>query len=1349
MMKKLLLTLSILITAIISIAQVERAQLIGSPTTAIRAQGSFYVDSFLYLPTNLNVNLARLYRPGALFYQGLDSALYVWTGNQFLKVQGGGGGGVTNLSYNATANSITLTNSNGSGFTFPVADGINAGILNAAKYNEWDAKLSTVNLGMTRTPSGVTITNSAGSPSIIPLADNSNAGLLSPAKYLEYNSKISSVVTRNSVQNNGTSASPVELVNDVLSPGANMVYGSNAVGVKGWKPDPAGGGGGSAQIVSTTYDDFQASSGLDVSKLYYITTPGREGYFSYVGTVANQTNDNTGTIIVNAGLQQFNRWYTGPIYAEWFGLVESTTDPGATQKTANVAAIRAALSAAGNWERVTVSNSGKTAAAAYWLNDSIMLKATFDKHYNFDGDGATFKFTHTGNGFIIDGGFGSNFSNDGGRILGPGTGANDSLSFKAYTGAGVLMRNLFNSSVTVWEVEGWYAGLAMTGDANGGVGTTALGSQMNTITFSYIHHNYAQILITTYGAAGTAGNWSNESYWYCKGQLGRGIPYVTYGGGGWYGLLMTKDASSTAVSYGMEGHVFYNLNIEGVEHGIAMDNTENNVFYGSAIEPGGSRYHLDLDLVSAKDNQFIGGAPFGEYYFVNGHNGNRTIIKKSISGKAGSNTIFIGQGITSIPSSPAMTGLPNAFTDGTLLVSSDQFQGFSALQAVDNTNLWYWSKLAQYPTVIDGWRKYQGTFRGGMYKPTLLSVTSSTGATATAPANLGWIWFNADEPTTVTLDDGDDVNVSGYFEKFIVEYNVAQPLTIKNAQGTTIAASSNFTTLGNYTIVFRNGTYVVKPPPTGGSGAINPVAVGGTPNDNGFTYSSGNFQLNPADADDPGVIVEGSQTMPTGIKTFSEVNAGTFTVQGAGFGGYKFVGRQNGISWNDVNGTPNPTSTGFTVVNYGSGSSSKDMVVGMGKTATNFNGMGNNGTDLILFGEKISGGFEWRNAVGFSTFALNSGNLRGKIFSDGNWLIQSGGTPTNAGYKLDVQGTMRVTGQTVFDDLANSVTMMAVIEPSGALNVQPIPSGGTGGSSIFTAGAGTGSPYYHSSGAVNIGVNPPQSWAWSHWGPSCQTCGPGSTPRAIWEWSGSSTYITSPRLHSWDYNGAVPRFTGGNGIPGRMVTENNGVPIGGTATWEAQPIAPDKIDATDAVHDGDPLVGNTSTSVAEYQDAPYVLKTTNKAVITVTSITCCTTIADFGDDRGAGTVWEAINAGGYYKYTASGLITVATADAPNFNLGCGNIQVVPSLSIPSGITNKPFTFEAIIKKLTVGYAWTAKLTIEGNSSTLGHVILDAGTSTTNITGNTPYNLGISFDWDASGNSMTVYDAKTEIFRYRL
>ena len=1326
----------------------ERAQLLGSPTTAIRAQGTLYVDSLLYLPLNLNVNLARLYRPGALFYQISDSSLYAWTGSQFWRIGGGGGTGdsvnvPTNLTVTRTATTLTINNSNGTAAIIPLADGVEAGVLGALDYQRFNNKLDNVNLGMTRSATGVTITNSAGNEAILPLGDASFAGLVPPAKYVEWNNKLSTISTRYSIANNGSSASPLQLVNDVSAPGANMVYGTSSTGAKGWKPDPGGAGGGS-EVVQITYATFDASSGLATDKIYYITDAGREGSFKYVGTVANQTSDNGGTIIVNNGLQQFKRIYSDVIYANWFGLTgPHTSAPSSAVQTANVNAVRAALSVATNYEKVATYQQGFTnAAAAYWLNDSIVLKATFENHYYFIATG-TWRFTHAGDGFIIDGGFGSRFEHKAGRIIGPGTGATDSAGFRAYTGTGVLLRNANQTNVEVWEVEGWHRGVAQTGEAFGGVGTSAFGAQFNVIRFNYIHHNYEQVRIATHGPAGTSGNWNNYTFWY-GGRLGRGGVNDDSGGGGWFGLVIKPDLGSTSASYNISAHNLYDFGFENLRHGLVAENCESITFYGARFEAAGVKYHINLDPSTAKHVTFQNGAAMGEYFFVKDREGYGTRIRgRQVSGQVttaggGVSTTKLGDDASAVPTNPGMSGI--TYTAGTLLISSDYYPGFTAVNnlVAGYNKRWLYSKFAQYPTILNGFWKINGEERHGMYKPTYLAIGAVTGPNVTAPPNLGYIRFEGDEATIVTLNDGDDIQHSQYFETFKVEYNTSFPLTIQNAQGATIVPSSSFSSLGVYEITWRSGIWVVKSQSSGGASNIVPVAAGGAANANGFTYNTGNgnFQLTRASEVHPGVVIPGAQNLG-GEKISEQFTAPVFSVADAlnGWAAFNIRRRQNGISINGTS-TPNPTSTGFSVAHFESESSGRNMVISLGQRATNSAGIGVNPTDLVMFTEKATGGFEWRASTGYSNFALSGGVLRGKVFANGNWLIQSGGTPTDAGYKFDVQGSARITGLLNLPDYANAEAMMMVVNPNGDVAVQTIPTGGTSGSSIFSAGLGTGSPQYRTAGPVNIGVNPSQSWAWSHYGASCNTCGPGSTARAIWEWVGTSQYVTSPRPNSWDYNGAVPRFTPNNGIPGRILTENNDVPISGNKSYEALDIHPQYIDRGSAPL-GDNLISNGFDG-STFRAPNYEMLASLTSPLTISS-TSSTSVLSVSNGMA-----ETLPAGSRIKFEASGNISVGTADQPNFNLTFGGTtQLVQFTTFPvlSG-SNRPFELEITITKQASGWIMSGHMVIDNGTLDINEIVNNDASTALPTSGN----LAFSYDWDNGGNSITFQTTTIEIFR---
>lgn len=82
----------------------------------------------------------------------------------------------------------------------------------------------------------------------------------------------------NSVSASGTipGTSTIQLANDSASPGANKVYGTDGSGVKGWKDDPSGGGGGSVTNYFTGAAAYKSAT-----KDWYMTMNDSNGGFAW------------------------------------------------------------------------------------------------------------------------------------------------------------------------------------------------------------------------------------------------------------------------------------------------------------------------------------------------------------------------------------------------------------------------------------------------------------------------------------------------------------------------------------------------------------------------------------------------------------------------------------------------------------------------------------------------------------------------------------------------------------------------------------------------------------------------------------------------------------------------------------------------------------------------------------------------------------------------------------------------------------------------------------------------------------------------------------------------------------
>jgi hypothetical protein len=87
----------------------------------------------------------------------------------------------------------------------------------------------------------------------------------------------------------------------------------------------------------------------------------------------------------------------------------------------------------------------------------------------------------------------------------------------------------------------------------------------------------------------------------------------------------------------------------------------------------------------------------------------------------------------------------------------------------------------------------------------------------------------------------------------------------------------------------------------------------------------------------------------------------------------------------------------------------------------------------------------WDNVTPFMSYGLVSGRQSrflnsSSYYFDNNLLV---GITTNAGYKLDINGTARVSGTTTLSTLAGTGSRMVVADSTGTLSTQAIPGGGS------------------------------------------------------------------------------------------------------------------------------------------------------------------------------------------------------------------------------------------------------------------------------------------------------------------
>lgn len=1258
-MKQLFLFLSFM-CALACSAQ-ERPQPIGSPKTALQVLGPLYADSLFKLPTVKP--LSNKWKIGSIIYQISDSSVYLWTGWQWLKQSTGGGGG-SNLTLNSTSNSVQIANDNGSGVTLPVvgnADGT-AGIVTDLQKNVWDSKLSGVNLTVDQTVNKTDISTGVGATGSILPVTNSRTGVMTPAMLADLNSKLGLVSTTNSVTGTGLPSAPIKLVGDVTNPGVNKVYGTDGTGTRVWKDDPSG-GSGTQTVIPITLAQLDAGVGLDTNFVYFVTDEGKQGRFSYSGLVANQTTDNGATVIVSADNRQWKRIYFGPLQFEWFGGKQGSISYAAS----NNAAYAKMNSTAKDWEEMYIG------AGKWYFDTSIWVRGTITKHDNLYTVGELiFENPAGGDGVSFWGEHPYRFVNES-RIKGPGgAGTRDSMYYENLPfGRGVVFRSAQKGLVRVNQIEFFKVGAEFAG-YNHPTGVQG-GCQYNKFYFNQLRYNQYQLRFWAYeNPSNTSGNnWVNENQIF-GGQLG----HNNYGAGGWWGFATGWDAASGAVGTGgFEGNELH-LRFEGLEYAMDAKILNNTKFFGATIEQSVRHYFKLGPYVTGV--QFLNCRNFQSQWLRHPNMGSRTYIQ--------------GEIMVVDTTNESNQGPVNAFE--AMVINRDGRQRLQIL-AGDYTTGTAWhggytnytdmvSPTGRYPTTQAGATRLDGVVRFTPYKQTYINITNQTADTIELPYNVGYIRYAHTSDKVLRIRAAD--LVGNDFETIKIEYvGPGKPTFVRGDNNTVAVASSVFSTTGaKHRIDYRSAGFVnYRVDGSGASASLIPQAVGSAPNNNGFTYDSGtgNFTLQPADSTNPGVVKPGDQNLGVAKRLDSMFTRKLiFQDFGKGFGPLTVFRTQNGLSFNGVS-TANSSSTTLTAYEFGSGSNTKDIVFTLGKTGTNAVHFGGNSIDFFITPEKSNGGVEFRNNISYNSYSLTGGNLLGKIFGSGNWLIQRNGVAVDAGYRLDVQGTMRVTGIPTFSALSGASTQMAVINPDGTMGVQTIPSGGGGGSSIFTLGPGSRNAYYRTLGSVNIGANPAQSYAWTHWGASTSTL-------ALWELDANSVYPSVPRNNSISYNKEDLQLTNNLGFSYKILKENTVADVTGLS-WKAYDIDPEYLDPVGSKK-GDVLTSNGSDGY-EPQRPRYVLAYSNLSSSTVSSTSATSLIGGqktFTD--------EALKAGDIVELRGSGSISTSSSRMLTWVVEMAGATVSDVINFTSG-SNFKYCIRIQIKTST-----TAEVEFELETGSFGH-----------------------------------------------
>jgi hypothetical protein len=511
---------------------------------------------------------------------------------------------------------------------------------------------------------------------------------------------------------------------------------------------------------------------------YFVTDAGCQGVF-YYDPVDLNTLDNNGTVIVN-GVKRYKRVYTdGTIDARWFGM---KGDYNGTTGSDNATALRAAINAAKTGEKIVIPNG------QYLFNSTITLPLTTTKKVVLEIFGDL--YFNKVSGFIIEGA--NQEFRSYGLIVGMNSGGVDEASFAKYIGTAIYLKNTLNCYIQVNEIKDFKYGIHMAGDKNGGY---PAGCQYNNIHFNSIHHNHTQIRISTTGATDLKGNWNNSSFFY-GGQLGRGIPSVTYGKGGTYGVVFSKDPTSNQQDP-MNGHSFVSVAFEGLDKGIVANNANYNAFIGGRIEPFNVRLGIDLDPVTCIGNKFVGFTTLEE--------------DKIVPGRLGSNTVFsatpIWTGSTLANKVLAGTEAVTSITPNKLLITGAKWGHTSYVLNTANDLI---TQTGQFPTVQAMMYRINGVSRSVPYKGTFLQVkTSTAGSPITLPPNISRLRVEANQAKVFKIDAGD---LAAYGEEFIVEYlTPAYPISfIRSDNSAVVIPTTAFPSGGIYRCLWADGQYKVS-----------------------------------------------------------------------------------------------------------------------------------------------------------------------------------------------------------------------------------------------------------------------------------------------------------------------------------------------------------------------------------------------------------------------------------------------------------------------------------------------------------------------------------------------------------
>lgn len=577
------------------------------------------------------------------------------------------------------------------------------------------------------------------------------------------------------------------------------------------------GGGGGSGFLPISYSAFQALTGGSTTIPYYITTTGKEGFWYYVTTVADQSTDNEGTIIVTADLKQYKRSYIGPLNITWFGGVADAVAMSGTSNTAAFDKMQAAaavgepmLIGKGDWYFATAPNPWTNAKKMdltvlgntyhngvdfIRINQSAQRHRLVMKGFHYGKDPATIP-THTKATYD----------------------ANTDPDWATFNGAAVHIQDSIRANVYLSHAEGFKYGFFVESGTVGGL----TGCQENRFEFDFLFRNAFGIYLKSSNV-----NAFNDKNYFLGGRIGGDVA-ITFDGG------VANDGSMLA-------NYFNNVLIEAANSGIIMrGKARYTLFHGCRIEGGdatGIFGTTKIDMASdgtVDATQFIGMETLQADWFNSiGKNTTITATPTLVS-----NAGTIGSVALAHQTLGRITMMGSTSFNRTLLPLNFDSISFTAGTPKPNS---------QFAYVKQG---NPATERALSFDGQYLNVTSA--GTYVAPIPLGYIRLAAGTGAVVLTVAANQIYDGNYF--FIEQVGTGTLEIQRDSDNVVFMNTSQITSPGYYFVRYVNaGAFAFVPTKLGGSvSSFNPV--GSTPNASAASVSGTVLTLQPASVNFPGVV---------------------------------------------------------------------------------------------------------------------------------------------------------------------------------------------------------------------------------------------------------------------------------------------------------------------------------------------------------------------------------------------------------------------------------------------------------------------------------------------------------------